>query len=198
MLFHSSERGDLSYVGHLRGYHDITENTQHRPRRLVRARPQRVRHRRRRRPRPVHDTALRHRRDVRWRPLQRSIYHSFVGRIELIWSQREQPDGTAERVRLLRVGRLSVRRAAGLPARATTVGRMPTTRRCATPAQSLLLTYWPSEFSQVRGQYRRTNYADGRRPTSSCFSSSSRSARTARTRSKAVRGYRLSAEELQI
>ena len=23
------------------------------------------------------------------------------------------------------------------------------------------LTYWPSEFSQVRGQYRRTNYALG-------------------------------------
>jgi hypothetical protein len=24
---------------------------------------------------------------------------------------------------------------------------------------SWLLTYWPSEFSQVRGQYRRTRYA---------------------------------------
>ena len=26
---------------------------------------------------------------------------------------------------------------------------------------SLVLTYWPSEFSQIRGQYRRTNYGDG-------------------------------------
>ncbi|HJY35496.1 MAG TPA: hypothetical protein VJ260_11615, partial [Vicinamibacterales bacterium] len=26
---------------------------------------------------------------------------------------------------------------------------------------SLLLTYWPSEFSQVRGQYRYTRYAEG-------------------------------------
>ena len=26
---------------------------------------------------------------------------------------------------------------------------------------SLLLTYWPSEFSQMRGQYRRTRYAEG-------------------------------------
>jgi hypothetical protein len=26
---------------------------------------------------------------------------------------------------------------------------------------SLLVTYWPSEFSQVRAQYRRTNYALG-------------------------------------
>ena len=29
---------------------------------------------------------------------------------------------------------------------------------------SLLLTFWPSEFSQVRGQYRRIRYAEG--PTS--------------------------------
>jgi hypothetical protein len=27
--------------------------------------------------------------------------------------------------------------------------------------ESLVLTYWPSEFSQVRGQFRRTNYAEG-------------------------------------
>ena len=27
---------------------------------------------------------------------------------------------------------------------------------------SAVLTYWPSEFSQVRGQYRYTNYAEGR------------------------------------
>ena len=26
---------------------------------------------------------------------------------------------------------------------------------------SLLLTFWPSEFSQIRGQYRRTRYAEG-------------------------------------
>jgi len=27
---------------------------------------------------------------------------------------------------------------------------------------SLLLTYWPSEFSQIRGQLRRTHYGEGR------------------------------------
>ena len=26
---------------------------------------------------------------------------------------------------------------------------------------SAFLTFWPSEFSQIRGQYRRTNYAEG-------------------------------------
>lgn len=28
---------------------------------------------------------------------------------------------------------------------------------------SAVLTYWPSEFSQVRGQYRRTRYGDDNR-----------------------------------
>src|SRR2546430_9730237 len=28
-------------------------------------------------------------------------------------------------------------------------------------SQSAVLTYWPSEFSQVRGQYRRTKYSTG-------------------------------------
>lgn len=28
---------------------------------------------------------------LRWKPLRRSIYHSFIGRTEAIWSQRQQP-----------------------------------------------------------------------------------------------------------
>ena len=28
-------------------------------------------------------------------------------------------------------------------------------------AGSFLVTYWPSEFSQIRGQYRHTTYAEG-------------------------------------
>ena len=164
--FQSSERGDLSYVGHLRGYQDITEVDQHRSRRLVRARPQRVGRRRRRRRRALHDRAVRRRRDARWRPLQRSIYHSFVGRTEVIWSRRDQPDGLQSGIGLLRLRRLSVRRGAGSPACATIDRIAPTTRRCSTRASRSSLTYWPSEFSQVRGQYRRTNYArraDGQR-----------------------------------
>ena len=33
--------------------------------------------------------------------------------------------------------------------------------------RSLLLTFWPSEFSQIRGQYRRIEYAEG--PTANEF-----------------------------
>src|SRR4030095_3463685 len=31
---------------------------------------------------------------LRWRPLQRSIYRSFVGMSEFTWSRRGQPNGT--------------------------------------------------------------------------------------------------------
>src|SRR5437867_3551242 len=92
-LFKSSQRRDMSYIGHLRGYQDITDNTNidlgfsvargHNSSGIV------------------NDVDLGRFRTtlyggdatVRWRPLQRSIYHSFVGRSEIIWSRRAQPNG---------------------------------------------------------------------------------------------------------
>src|SRR5262249_9612181 len=99
----------------------------------------------------------------RWRPLQRSIYHSFVGRTEWIWSRRDQPanlggvesgrglDGSGED----QFARRGVARA-----------RYDRTNHADNAALldtggSLVLTYWPSEFSQIRGQFRRINYAIG-------------------------------------
>src|SRR5213593_3673827 len=73
-LFKSSKRGDLSYVAHLRGYQDITESTNVD---LGRFRT----------------TLYGADATFRWRPLQRSIYHSFVGRSEFVWSRSGQPNG---------------------------------------------------------------------------------------------------------
>jgi hypothetical protein len=92
-LFKSSERSDLSYVGHVRGYQDLAESTNidlglsyshgHNPSGIV-------------------DGVDVGRfttglfgvdATIRWRPLRRSIYHSFIGRTEVIWSHREQPNG---------------------------------------------------------------------------------------------------------
>ena len=157
-LFHSSERGDLSYVGHLRGYHDLTENTNidlgasysrgHNPSGIFGG---------------VDvgrfitqlsgiDATL------RWRPLQRSIYHSFVGRSELIWSQREQPSGQQNAFGFYVSGdyQLACRWFAGVRYDRSAHAADET---LTDSGQSLLVTYWPSEFSQVRGQYRRTKYA---------------------------------------
>jgi hypothetical protein len=159
-LFKTSERGDLSYVGHVRGYQDLTESTNvdlgvsyshgHNPSGIVDG---------------VDigrfttnlwgvDATL------RWKPLQRSIYHSFVGRTELIWSRRDQPGGLQSAMGYYVSGdyQLGRRWFAGLrydrSDRAYNASLFDT-------GQSLVLTYWPSEFSQVRGQYRRTAYGDG-------------------------------------
>jgi hypothetical protein len=159
-LFQSSERGDLSYTGHLRAYQDITDDANvdvgasysfgHNATGVIDG-----------------VDVGRFTTDLfgidatyRWRPLQRSIYHSFVGRTEWIRSRRESPAGraTADGFYLSGDYQLARRWFAG--------GRYDRSER-ATDASlvdnggSLLLTFWPSEFSQVRGQYRRTNYADG-------------------------------------
>ena len=107
-VFTANKRGDLTYVGHLRGYHDITENAN-----IDLGGSYARGH---------NDAGLVDGVDfgrfvtnlwgvdatVRWRPLQRAIYRSFLGRSEVIWSQREQFGGTQQQHRVLRVRRLSV------------------------------------------------------------------------------------------
>jgi hypothetical protein len=100
---------------------------------------------------------------VRWKPLRRSIYHSFVGRTELIWSQRQQPLDLAGEQRSFGMY------ASGdyqLGRRWFVGGRYDYAQRARDDNQldrgaSAILTYWPSEFSQIRGQYRFTRYAEG-------------------------------------
>ena len=159
-LFHSSERSDLSYVGHLRGYHDITENTNidlgtsfsygHNASGvfggvdLGRFTTQ------------LYGLDA----TVRWRPLQRSIYRSFVGRSELIWSRREQPGTQQNAFGYFVSGDYQLARRWYTGARYDRSGHADD-EALHDSGGSLMLTYWPSEFSQVRGQYRRTKYATG-------------------------------------
>ena len=157
-LFTSSKPGDLSYVGHLRGYRDFTENTNidlgasyargHNASGVV-------------------DGSDLGRfitqlggfdATLRWRPLQRSIYHSFIGRSEVVWSRRQQPSGEQNSTGFYLSGDYQFAR------RWFGGGRYDRSERADSPTvdsgQSLTLTYWPSEFSQIRGQYRRTRYAE--------------------------------------
>jgi hypothetical protein len=92
--------------------------------------------------------------------LSRSIYHSFVGRTEWIWSRRDQFDGAQNGMGMYLSGdyQLGRRWFAG--------GRLDRSNHADNASLvdtggSFLVTYWPSEFSQVRTQYRRTNYALG-------------------------------------
>jgi len=157
-LFKTSERGDLSYVGHIRAYHDITEDANldfgfsashgHNPSGIV-----------------DNVDVGRFTTDLygvdatyRWRPLQRSIYRSFVGRTEWIWSRRDQFDGRQNAMGMYVSGDYQFGRRWFAGARYDWSNRAENASLTDNGA-SLLLTYWPSEFSQVRGQYRRTNYA---------------------------------------
>jgi hypothetical protein len=159
-LFTPVKRGDLSYVAHLRGYQDITESSNvdlgfsyargHND--------------------DSHDdvdlagqfiTQL-YGADAtfRWRPLQRSIYHSFVGRFEHVWSRRDQAIGLQKSNGYYLSGDYQFARRWFAGARYDRSGRA-TDPSLVDTGGSATLTYWPSEFSQVRGQYRRTNYALG-------------------------------------
>ena len=159
-LFLSTQRGDLSYVGHLRGYQDITDNANidlgfsyargHNglsngnvvdPNSLVTQ---------------LYDIDA----TYRWKPLQRSIYHSFVGRSEWIWSRREEPTGLQSGWGMYASGDYQFARRWFAGARYDR-SALPGDASAIDTGQSLVLTYWPSEFSQVRAQYRRTDYALG-------------------------------------
>jgi hypothetical protein len=160
-LFHASRRSDLSYVAHLRGYRDITEDSNldlgvsyARGHNGLPALPGTI----------DADTLTTSLYGIdaayRWRPLQRSIYHSFVGRAEVIWSRREQPDGQQNASGLYVSGDYQFARRWFAGARYDRSRRAENATLLDTGG-SFMLTYWPSEFSQVRGQFRRTNYALG-------------------------------------
>ncbi len=152
-LFQASRRQDASVVGHLRAYRDLSESTNL-------------------------DLGVSYARGhnnfgsnfltnlyggdatLRWRPLRRAIYNSFMFRTELFWSARDQFSPSVPAL-------FETQHAFGLYAYAeyrvnrrwTVGGRFDrsghaTDARLTDSGFSGILTYWPSEFSQIRGQYR--------------------------------------------
>ena len=162
-LFRTSRRGDVSYVGHLRAYQDITEDSNidlgasysrgHNDSAVVDGAGSDVLGRFTTNLFGIDAT-------YRWKPLQRSIYHSFIGRTEWIWSRRDEPIGLQKAMGMYASGDYQFARRWFAGARYDRSNRADDAALLDTGG-SLILTYWPSEFSQVRGQYRRTNYAGG-------------------------------------
>ena len=159
-LYKSSKPGDLSYVGHLRGYLDFTESTNldfgasysqgHNAAGIVddvdvgRFTTQLF---------GVDAT-------YRWRPLTRAIYHQFVARTEYIRSHRDQFDGLQKADGFYLSGDYQFARRWWMGGRFDQSGHADDAS-LLDRGQSFLLTYMPSEFSQLRGQYRRTAYGNG-------------------------------------
>jgi len=151
LIFQSRSKSDVSTVAHLRAYKDITESTNL-------------------------DLGFSYARGhndagsnfitslygidatVRWKPLRRAIYHSFVGRSEFIWSQRQQLPFEQRAFGMYASGEYQFARRWFLGGRYDWSDR-PREADLTDKGGSLILTYWPSEFSQIRGQYRFTDYA---------------------------------------
>jgi hypothetical protein len=167
-VFHATTRDDVSTVAHLRGYKDLTEST-NLDLGLSYARGHSA-------PSFILGSAVPGLfvsdvgpnsitqlygvdATLRWKPLRRSVYHSFIARSELIWSQRQQ---------LLREQRsfgFYTSADYQLGRRWFLGGRFDQSQRnrfdnLTDKGGSVVLTYWPSEFSQIRGQYRFTKYAE--------------------------------------
>lgn len=158
-VFRSSQSRDASLVGHLRGYKDITDNTNidlgfsyargHNDAGAASG-----------------SNAFRTQlygldATLHWKPLRRSIYHSFVGRSELIWSNREEPGVPQQAFGFYTSGDYQFARRWFIGGRFDRSDRARAAN-LTDSGFSTILTYWPSEFSQIRGQYRFARYADGR------------------------------------
>jgi outer membrane murein-binding lipoprotein Lpp len=151
-VFKSNRRSDVSTIEHLRAYADFTEETNL----------------------EIGGSYARGHNEfgsdfvtqlystdatLRWRPLSRGIYRSVVARTELFWSRREEPTVLQRAFG----GYASVDY--GFRRRWFAGGRYDWAERAANASiqdrgASAVLTFWPSEFSQVRSQYRRTRYGD--------------------------------------
>ena len=152
-VFQSHSRSDVSWVARLRGYRDITEATNL----------------------DVGASYARGHNDagadfttelvavdatLRYRPLQRALYRRFLGRTELFWSRREQPDGRVPAFGMYVSGDYQFARRWFGGVRYDWSERAYDDR-LNDKGPSFVLTFWPSEFSQVRGQYRRIDFAEG-------------------------------------
>lgn len=152
-VFQSHEPSDVSWVTRLRGYRDLGESTNL----------------------DIGASFARGNNEVgsgfntnlfaldatfRYRPLQRAIYRRFLGRTELFWSRRQQEDGTVPAFGMYLFGEYQFARRWFAGARYDFSERA-IDASLRDKGGSLMLTFWPSEFSQVRGQYRFTNYAEG-------------------------------------
>jgi hypothetical protein len=161
-VYAANRRQDLSVVGHVRGYRDLSESTNL-------------------------DLGMSYSRGhsnlgadfgsnfftnlygadatLRWKPLRRAIYKNFLFRTELFWSARDQ---------LSPVNIFQTQHAFGMYSSAeyrvnrrwTVGGRFDRSGRATNASLtdtgfSGILTYWPSEFSQIRGQYRFGHLALG-------------------------------------
>ncbi len=153
-VFEAQNRNDLFYLGHLKAYHDLSEqsNLEIGTSFARGTAPE------------TGGTSEFGGLDVtyRYKPLERGLYRSFISRTELVANRRSGSDDHAFGFYTSADYQFARRWFAGIRLDQTDriqfdAGDPTLTDRGA----SLTLTFWPSEFSQLRAQARRTRYGNG-------------------------------------
>src|SRR4029453_13204634 len=146
------ERSNVSWVGRLRGYRDVTESTNIDVGGSIAYGTNDVGP-------GFHTRLIGIDATVRYRPLQRAIYRRFQGRTEMFWSRRAEEAFDVNAFGMYASGEYQFARRWFAGARYDWSERAFDSS-LVDKGPSLTLTYWPSEFSQIRGQYRRLRYAE--------------------------------------
>ena len=156
-VFQALRRQDLSVVGHIRAYRDLGEST-NLDLGVSYARGHNTAGSTTLNPENFLTNLYSADATLRWKPLRRAIYHSFLLRNEFFWSARDQLSPlnifqTQHAFGLYSDAEYRVNRRWTLGGRFDRSGRA-TNASLTDTGFSGILTYWPSEFSQIRGQYR--------------------------------------------
>ena len=170
-VFQSVKRSELAYVGRVRGYHDLNDasnidlgvsfaygpSTIDLPPALLTSIE----------PAPIIQAAGMNKRMVgidatyRYRPPSRSIYRRLNVRTEFIWSRQEMPEQAFESAfGMYASAEYQFARRWYIGGRFDRSGRT-LDGDAIDNGGSAFLTFWPTEFSQIRGQFRRINFAEG-------------------------------------
>ncbi len=153
-VFETDSRSRLNYVGRVRAYRDLTEGTNLDVGTSVAFGPTAIGPGTDKRLIGVDAT-------FRYRPLRRAIYRRLLARTELVWSRQDLADDARDTAfGFYALGDYQFARRWYAGARYDRSARAIETSVVDTGG-SFLLTFWPSEFSQVRGQLRRTRYGEG-------------------------------------
>jgi hypothetical protein len=149
-LFAGQRRGGLAYNGHYRVFADLTDATNVDLGLSYGVGPNGTR--------PDARTKLQGL-DVtyRWKPLETGLYRSATFRGEVYRSQRDQPNGQQTAIGWYLSGdyQLAKRWFAGARLEASDLANNASVRDTGVAGT---LTFWPSEFSQLRGELRRRHY----------------------------------------
>lgn len=99
----------------------------------------------------------------RWKPLVRGLYNSFIGRVEAITDHRDDFHRNLKGIYVSGDYQLDRRWFTGVrfdSADRAVLADNSSPLRFTDRGASATLTFWPSEFSQLRGQLRRIHYGD--------------------------------------